>query len=158
MVPAITSPVLISHSVSHSLHLRADSVSSSPSQNINPVSKGSPSRSFSYISSSPHGRPKSVRTSSFGSAHSNSSAAYDPVGDRVPGNPLFPSNFARLAVGPTLRANNPSLRSPPHPPLPAYPFLRGLGAGRRPSWAENWDPVKQEYAVTAGSESSVAGE
>lgn len=30
--------------------------------------------------------------------------AYDPVGDRAPGNPLFPSNFARLALGPTLRA------------------------------------------------------
>lgn len=33
-----------------------------------------------------------------------SERAYDPVGDRVPGNPLFPSNFARLALGPTLRA------------------------------------------------------
>jgi hypothetical protein len=29
---------------------------------------------------------------------------YDPVGDRAPGNPLFPSNFARLALGPTLAA------------------------------------------------------
>jgi hypothetical protein len=29
---------------------------------------------------------------------------YNPVGDRAPGNPLFPSNFARLAVGPTLVA------------------------------------------------------
>ena len=33
-----------------------------------------------------------------------SDVGYDPVGDRAPGNPLFPSNFARLAVGPTLRA------------------------------------------------------
>lgn len=33
-----------------------------------------------------------------------SDMGYDPVGDRAPGNPLFPSNFARLAVGPTLRA------------------------------------------------------
>lgn len=33
-----------------------------------------------------------------------SDMSYDPVGDRAPGNPLFPSNFARLAVGPTLRA------------------------------------------------------
>lgn len=30
--------------------------------------------------------------------------AYDPVGDRGPGHPLFPSNFARLALGPTLSA------------------------------------------------------
>lgn len=29
---------------------------------------------------------------------------YNPVGERGPGNPLFPSNFARLALGPTLRA------------------------------------------------------
>ncbi|KZP21105.1 hypothetical protein FIBSPDRAFT_931921 [Athelia psychrophila] len=53
--------------------------------------------------------------------------AYDPVGERGPGNPLFPSNFARLAVGPTLRANNPALRSPRSPPQPAYPFMRHLG-------------------------------
>ena len=33
-----------------------------------------------------------------------SERAYDPVGDRVPGNPLFPSNFAHLALGPTLHA------------------------------------------------------
>jgi hypothetical protein len=159
MVPAVTSPITISQSLSHSLHPSAHSVSSSPSQKVNPLPTASPSRSFSHFSSSPHARPRSVRTSSFGSVHSTcSSAAYDPVGDRVPGNPLFPSNFARLAVGPTLRANNPSLRSPPYPPLPAYPFLRALGAGRRPSWADSWDPVKQEYAVTAGSEGSVAGD
>lgn len=56
---------------------------------------------------------KSARSSSFGSTHSNTSGTsarsgasvpYDPVGERGPGNPLFPSNFARLAVGPTLRA------------------------------------------------------
>ncbi|KAG6330015.1 hypothetical protein ID866_9076 [Astraeus odoratus] len=35
---------------------------------------------------------------------SESERIYDPVGDRSPGNPLFPSNFARLALGPTLRA------------------------------------------------------
>jgi hypothetical protein len=54
--------------------------------------------------------------------------------------------------------SNPSLRSPPHPPALAYPFLRA-GAGRRPpSWVEGWDPVKQEYAVSLGSGSSVTGE
>lgn len=57
------------------------------------------------------GLAKSGRSSSFGSVHSarslgsiGSGSAYDPVGERGPGNPLFPSNFARLAVGPTLRA------------------------------------------------------
>ena len=56
--------------------------------------------------------------------------------------------------------SNPSLRSPVHPPPLAYPFMRGLSMnGRRPpSWAENWDPIKQEYAVTVASGSSIAGE
>ena len=56
--------------------------------------------------------------------------------------------------------SNPSLRSPVHPPPLAYPFMRGLSMnGRRPpSWAENWDPIKQEYAVTIASGSSIAGE
>ncbi|KAJ7233002.1 hypothetical protein C8J57DRAFT_1578089 [Mycena rebaudengoi] len=53
-------------------------------------------------------------------------APYDPVADRAPGNPLFPSNFARLAVGPTLAANNPALRSPTLPPQSKYT--------RSPSW------------------------
>jgi len=37
-------------------------------------------------------------------ASSASSEAYDVVGERGPGNPLFPTNFARLALGPTLTA------------------------------------------------------
>jgi len=37
-------------------------------------------------------------------ASSASSEAYDVVGERGPGNPLFPTNFARLALGPTLMA------------------------------------------------------
>lgn len=45
---------------------------------------------------------------------------YDPVGDRSPGNPLFPSSFARLATAPTLAANNPALRHPTQPPLSRY--------------------------------------
>ncbi|KZP21103.1 hypothetical protein FIBSPDRAFT_931919 [Athelia psychrophila] len=104
-------------------------------------------------------------------ATTGSMGAYDPVGERGPGNPLFPSNFARLAVGPTLRANNPALRSPRSPPQPAYPFMRQLGMGAHagagmgmgaqgrgaPSWAEGWRGSEQEYAVTVGSGSSVAG-
>ncbi|KAF8833479.1 hypothetical protein BDN67DRAFT_742224 [Paxillus ammoniavirescens] len=85
---------------------------------------------------------------------SESERAYDPVGDRAPGNPLFPSNFARLALGPTLRANNPSLRSPRvAPPYP--PLARWAPGGRPPSWVEGWDSAKQEYAVTIASGSSV---
>ncbi|KII87494.1 hypothetical protein PLICRDRAFT_43143 [Plicaturopsis crispa FD-325 SS-3] len=60
-----------------------------------------------------------VRTQSLsaGSHHSradiddaDTDGGYNPVGDRAPGNPLFPSNFARLALGPTLSAKE---RPPP---------------------------------------------
>ncbi|KAG9312829.1 hypothetical protein JVU11DRAFT_6249 [Chiua virens] len=81
-----------------------------------------------------------------------SERAYDPVGDRVPGNPLFPTNFARLALGPTLRANNPSLRSS-HGATPRW--ARWAPGSRPPSWFEGWDGVKQEYAATVASSSSV---
>jgi len=37
-------------------------------------------------------------------ASNASSEAYDGAGERGPGNPLFPTNFARLALGPTLTA------------------------------------------------------
>ncbi|KAA1469085.1 hypothetical protein DENSPDRAFT_927874 [Dentipellis sp. KUC8613] len=93
-----------------------------------------------------------------GSAAS-SDVAYDAVAERGPGNPLFPSSFARLALGPTLSANNPQLRSPAPPPPPAFANPHAIRAGVRgrrgvPSWAESWDPSKHEYAVTVGSESS----
>jgi hypothetical protein len=37
-------------------------------------------------------------------ASNASSEAYDVAGERGPGNPLFPTNFARLTLGPTLSA------------------------------------------------------
>ncbi|KDQ61332.1 hypothetical protein JAAARDRAFT_54710 [Jaapia argillacea MUCL 33604] len=85
---------------------------------------------------------------------------FDVLRDRGPGNPLFPSNFANLALGPTLSANNPALRTPTNPPAPAYSnphairgqLLRRRGLG---SWADGWDPSKQEYAVSFDSGSSV---
>lgn len=101
------------------------------------------------------------------SASSNtSSEAYDAVGERGPGNPLFPISFARLALGPTLTANNPALRSREYPPASAFSSphaIRGELRGRtsKPSWAEGWDPTTHEYAVTASevtaSEGSVGG-
>ena len=33
-----------------------------------------------------------------------SSEVYNAAGERGPGNPLFPTSFARLALGPTLSA------------------------------------------------------
>ncbi|KAI9448773.1 hypothetical protein BJY52DRAFT_1310599 [Lactarius psammicola] len=94
-------------------------------------------------------------------ASNASSEVYNVVGERGPGNPLFPTNFARLALGPTLSANNPALRSQNLPPQPAFSnphSIRASERGRRgkPSWAEGWDPTKHEYAVTA-SEGSVGG-
>ncbi|KAH9013339.1 hypothetical protein EDB84DRAFT_1424117 [Lactarius hengduanensis] len=95
-------------------------------------------------------------------ASNASSEVYDVVGERGPGNPLFPTSFARLALGPTLSANNPALRSQNFPPAPAFSNPHSIRAsvvrGRRgkPSWAEGWDPSKHEYAVTA-SEGSVGG-
>ncbi|KAH0836537.1 hypothetical protein J3R83DRAFT_8210 [Lanmaoa asiatica] len=83
-----------------------------------------------------------------------SERAYDPVDDRAPGNPLFPSNFARLALGPTLRANNPALRSS-HVTTPRW--ARWAPGSRPPSWVEGWDAVKQEYAASVASGSSIGG-
>ncbi|KAJ7065376.1 hypothetical protein C8F01DRAFT_1125424 [Mycena amicta] len=100
------------------------------------------------------------RTGSFGSVRSLGSesdrdAPYDPVADRSPGNPIFPSNFARLAVGPTLAANNPSLRSPTPPPL----FKHGIGVRRSSStrsergnrFRRSWGIGGDDYAVASGS-------
>ncbi|KAF9245365.1 hypothetical protein BU15DRAFT_58967 [Melanogaster broomeanus] len=121
------------------------------------------SRTSSHGSVASHGRPTSgsytyphigYTSNSSEVGDSDSERIYDPVGDRAPGNPLFPSNFARLALGPTLRANNPSLRSPCVTPACAR-FARWAPGGRPPSWIECWDPVKQEYAVTIASGSSV---
>jgi hypothetical protein len=85
------------------------------------VSTTMPSRAFS-MSSAPqqqqstqvpgeHPSPR-PRTGSIGSlrrrwsdaASNASSDAYDVVGERGPGNPLFPTSFASLALGPTLTA------------------------------------------------------
>ncbi|EGN96685.1 hypothetical protein SERLA73DRAFT_161743 [Serpula lacrymans var. lacrymans S7.3] len=136
----------------------------SPSVPSSPLFSKRLSRTSSHGSVSSLGAPRTSSSAGmYGYTHhygsdaggdSGSERAYDPVGDRVPGNPLFPSNFARLALGPTLSANNPSLRSSRPPPAPAYSRFARFG-GRPPSWAEGWDPVKQEYAVTVASGSSV---
>ncbi|KAJ8487437.1 hypothetical protein ONZ45_g14340 [Pleurotus djamor] len=55
------------------------------------------------------GMGMSSRRSSHGSVGSMSSL---DLGNRAPGNPLFPSNFARLTGGPTLNAHGPTLHSP----------------------------------------------
>ncbi|KAJ7587996.1 hypothetical protein C8J56DRAFT_63582 [Mycena floridula] len=99
---------------------------------------------------------------------------YNPVGDRAPGNPLFPSNFARLALGPTLMANNPALRSPAYPPPiklrrsnsatstssnHSYTKSRSNShtAGELPRWSKRPNRFSRgsDYAITIASGGSV---
>ncbi|KIM44629.1 hypothetical protein M413DRAFT_25086 [Hebeloma cylindrosporum] len=48
------------------------------------------------------------------------SSGYMSDGDRLPGHPLFVSNFAKLAGGPTMKANNPTTRKSHHLPHTRY--------------------------------------
>lgn len=119
------------------------------------------SRTSSHGSVSSLGRPTlnyiyNSAGSDFGD--NDSERAYDPVGDRGPGNPLFPSNFARLALGPTLSANNPNLRPSRSSTHPAHSHIaKWAPGGRPPSWIDAWDPVQHEYAATTASGSSIGG-
>jgi len=62
----------------------------------------------------------------------------------------------------TTSHSNPALRSRNFPPAPAFSnphaIRAGVLRGRRgkPSWADGWDPMKHEYAVTT-SEGSGGG-
>lgn len=116
----------------------------------------------------------------------NPNKPYHPaLSERGPGNPLFPSSFADLSVGPTLVANVPKTRSytisqgmhypsslshsryeyPPgsgrDSPLALTPStsplrrLMSLGGGRR-NVRGNWAEMS-EYAVTVASASSDGG-
>jgi len=124
------------------------------------------------VASSPPERRWSFATSDA------SSEAYDMAGERSPGNPLFPASFARLALGPTLTAkyvflsshwspamilnpttSNPALRSRDFPPESAFSNPHAIREGvlrNKPSWADGWDPMKHEYAITE-SEGSGGG-
>lgn len=117
------------------------------------------SRTSSHGSVSSLGRPTfSNIYNSSGSDFGDNERTYDPVGDRGPGHPLFPSNFARLALGPTLSANNPNLHPSRSSAQPAHSrFAKWAPGGRPPSWIDAWDPVKHEYAATTASGSSIGG-
>lgn len=119
------------------------------------------SRTSSHGSVSSLGRPTfSYIYNSAGSdfGDNDNERAYDPVGDRGPGHPLFPSNFARLALGPTLSANNPNLHPSRSSAQPAHSrFAKWAPGGRPPSWIDAWDSVKHEYAATTASGSSIGG-
>ncbi|CUA71075.1 COPII coat assembly protein sec16 [Rhizoctonia solani] len=80
-----------------------------------------------------------------------SRGAWDPATERGPGNPIFPSSFARLSLKPTLSANNPNYRNPaPESQYPPFRYLRERYKWARPG-SEN------DFAVTIASESSDAG-
>ncbi|KAF8159553.1 hypothetical protein B0H34DRAFT_654496, partial [Crassisporium funariophilum] len=104
-------------------HSRASSFSS-----IGPFHR---SESVSNLSASwggGGGEGKNYAGSVFSGSEAGDSSGYLSDGDRLPGNPLFPSNFARLAGGPTLRANNPSSRT--HNGLPQARYVSsGPGSG-----------------------------
>ena len=66
---------------------RTTSVSSMTQHQSTQVASSPPKRRWSYAAS-----------------NASSDAYYDVAGERGPGNPLFPTNFAKLALGPTLTA------------------------------------------------------
>lgn len=103
---ATTAPGLPSYPGSATGHSRSPSVGS-----LGSLGSGFLKRSDSFgsvLSAAPSGvglmgpAGGAYRSSIFASVIDDS--PYDSVGDRSPGNPLFPSNFARLASGPTLVA------------------------------------------------------
>ncbi|KAF8588845.1 hypothetical protein K439DRAFT_1613194 [Ramaria rubella] len=85
-------------------------------------------------------------------------ATLRPELERGPGNPLFPSNFSRLSVGPTLRANNFAHRRSSTVGVPAYhtPALRRSTVDpphrRR---VDHLYATAVEYAITSTSESDL---
>jgi hypothetical protein len=81
------------------MQLRAFSMSSAPQQQQSTrVPSEHPSPPM------PSGPIDSSRRRWSYAASNASSEAYDVAGERGPGNPLFPTSFARLALGPTLTA------------------------------------------------------
>ncbi|PPQ84111.1 hypothetical protein CVT26_013222 [Gymnopilus dilepis] len=58
----------------------------------------------------PSGGSSGYAPSVFYGSEAGDSSGYMSDGDRSSGHPIFPSNFARLTGGPTLRANNPTSR------------------------------------------------
>jgi len=59
---------------------------------------------LSRTSASGFASRRSSTSGHYASSACSGDVPYDPVGEREPGNPLFPTSFARLALGPTLRA------------------------------------------------------
>lgn len=161
-------------STSPSIPLLPSSFTASPS-NTAQASPVEPTRPPSVASSraasfSMGSRPPSIhgRSSSFGSV---AGEYYDPMKERGPGRPLFPSSFAHLGAGPTLGKNartssfshsSSGLRrfgSLGHNPKTDSSSAGGtaqnrlLGISNMPPRSE-WDVGgKHEYAVSVGSAS-----
>jgi len=149
----------------------AGTAQASPVEPTRPAS-GASSRAASFTMTS---RPSSVigRSSSFGSA---TGEYYDPMKERGPGRPLFPSSFAHLGGGPSLTRSSARTSSFSHSTSSASglrrfgslghsPKVDGaasagvtgrnrlLGISNMPPRSE-WDVGgKHEYAVSVGSAS-----
>ncbi|KAJ3529709.1 hypothetical protein NM688_g7816 [Phlebia brevispora] len=126
------------------------------------------STSASIPSYSPNLDPESLGPGSFGAGKGASPSpvrldtnegTYDALTERGPGHPLFPSSFAHLSTGPTLRAIGRA-QSVSYPPPPAFTSLRradsqsammARGRNARPEWARGWDAAKHEDAITTSS-------
>jgi hypothetical protein len=85
---------------------RTSSVSSIAQHQSTQVASSPPKRRWTYAASNA------------------SSDAYDMAGERGPGNPLFPTSFARLALGPTLSAK--------------YVLFSSHSYSRRARWRRHW--------------------
>ncbi|KAF7794293.1 hypothetical protein EIP86_005426 [Pleurotus ostreatoroseus] len=123
------------------------------------------STSSSVAPYSPNLGPNSLSPPSFGAGRGSSPSpiridtegAYDALTERGPGHPLFPSSFAHLSTGPTLRNVNRA-NSVSFPPPPIFAALRradsqsstgARGRNARPEWARGWDVAKYEDAISS---------
>lgn len=121
-----------------------------------------PGRSFSHMPAERASSPLTTAPGrSFPQSHMRRPSTLGPESDRGPGNPLFPSNFGRLSIGPTLAANNPALRRQSAPLPSAYLALRRYThADAEPSRHLPVEPLNRrplsgsDYAISLGSVSS----
>ncbi|KAF9475212.1 hypothetical protein BDN70DRAFT_936052 [Pholiota conissans] len=135
-----------SHGPGSRTHSRASSFSS-----IGPFrrseSTGDLSASWLAMAAAAAGTSGSQYAGSVFGSDAGDSSGYLSDGDRGIGQPLFPSNFARLAGGPTMRANNPATRGSTTVPHTRYKS----GGGTRSSGKTKARPAKTSSTTSGPS-------